>query len=303
MIDRRTFLKGCAAFGGGAVIGGAFVLRRDAYRAMERRIAMGTYVQMTVVDPSRARAEEAIGRAFDEMDRRIALLSRFDPSSPVYVLNRDGHVEAAPELVECLNRAVEIHRLTGGAFDPTILPVLECVRRNEPPDLALADVGALRIGREIRFAKSGMGLTLDGIAKGFIVDSMVEISGATNVMVAAGGDIRTRGGPWRVAVQDPEKKGAYPDVITLTDGAVSTSGSYEVCYGRDRHHLVDPKTGTCPGRASSTVLAATCAESDALATGTFILDPTAACSLMDTLDQGCLILGREGTQWRSRKWS
>lgn len=298
-INRRTFLQGCAALGGGALLGGGLqtLFRGGAYRATERRIAMGTYVNVTVVDPSRTRAEEAIGRAFAEMDRRIAIFSRFDPNSPVYALNRDGRVDAPPELRECASRAVEIHRATSGAFDPTILPALESVRRGDKPELALVDVSAVRIGREIRLMKSGMGLTLDGIAKGSIVDAMADRLGS-NYLVAAGGDIRARGGPWRVAVQDPVKKGNWPDVITMTDGAVSTSGSYEVYYDREklRHHLVDPRTGTCPDRWSATVRAATCAESDALATAMFVTGPGAAGDLP------VLILRRDGTQWRSQRW-
>ena len=83
----------------------------------------------------------------------------------------------------------------------------------------------------IAFKRTGMGVTLDGIAKGHIVDCFamaLQEQGITSYLINAGGDIRSAGTkekrlPWTVAVQDPLKRNNFPDVIELVDGAVATS--------------------------------------------------------------------------------
>jgi len=86
---------------------------------------------------------------------------------------------------------------------------------------------------EIRFEKAGMEITLDGIAKGYIVDAIgrvLERQGVRRYLINAGGDIRSAGGkeqalPWSVAVQSPTRDGCFPDTIHLTDGAVAQVGN------------------------------------------------------------------------------
>ena len=47
---------------------------------------------------------------------------------------------------------------------------------------------------------------------------------------------------WRVAVEDPEKRGHYPQVLALYNQAIATSGGYEMHYDAEgrHHHLLDP---------------------------------------------------------------
>jgi thiamine biosynthesis lipoprotein len=289
--------------------------------------AMRTRVAITLVHPSRHRAEEAVGRAFEEMGRVVALLNRHDGASAISALNEKGVLPGAPAaLTEVLTEAERIHRISNGAFDVTVQPLVDLLRRMgvEGADSAaaeveearaLADMSALHVGEgTVRLAKAGMGLTLDGIAKGYVVDRMAAVLRAHDArdwLIDAGGDIRTSGTnearrPWRIGVQDPRKLGGYPEVTELGDGAIATSGGYEAPFTPDgtAHHIVDTATGRSPTRTlSASVTAPTAMMADALATAALVLPPGDAVVLVETLPRcTCLLLDSDGRGWRSRRW-
>ena len=169
-------------------------------------------------------------------------------------------------------------------------------------------------GRTIRFKKPGVGITLDGIAKGYIVDKASKVLTdlqIKNHLINAGGDIRTSGAnldkkPWTVAIQDPQKKRQYPDIIQMTDGAIATSGNYEVYFDREKmfHHIVNPKTGMSPDlSASVSVLADTAMNADALSTSVFVMKPAAGIRLIDSMPScECLVVSRTGKLYKSPGW-
>lgn len=347
-VDRRTFLKACGVFGIGAAAGGTLqavfnVIRLDngLLRVSSTRIAMGTFVTITAVHESRSQAEDAIGRAFDEMERLIAIFNRYDATTPLSVLNDQGTLAGPPpELLEVVGRSTEFARMSHGAFDITVKPVVDLFtvapvrgrptgssqsdndsRVELPSDVDIADalnlVDSSKIElseRRLGFRESGMGITLDGIAKGYIVDRISDVltsGGVKRHLVNAGGDIRTRGTrrdgtPWTVAVQDPDKKKDYPDVIRLTDGAVATSGNYEVYYDKEKvhHHIIDPSTGSSPRHnVSVSVRAATVTAADALSTAVFIMAPKSGMDLVGSFPDGsCLIIDDHDNQHVSPNW-
>ncbi|MCD6296804.1 MAG: FAD:protein FMN transferase, partial [Deltaproteobacteria bacterium] len=169
-------------------------------------------------------------------------------------------------------------------------------------------------GHTIRFKTPGMGITLDGIAKGYIVDRASDVlvgHGIKNHLINAGGDIRTMGArkdrkPWTVAIQDPLKKKKYPDIIHMTDGAVATSGNYEVYFDREKmfHHIVNPETGLSPELSTSvSVLANTAMDADALSTTVFVMNPAVGTRFINSLPAcECLVLAREGKMFKSQGW-
>jgi len=168
--------------------------------------------------------------------------------------------------------------------------------------------------RRIGFKRAGMGITLDGIAKGFIVDAMAQVLGKHRIksyLINGGGDIRTGGvkerrQPWTVAVEDPAKLGRFPDAIRLRDAAVATSGSYEIHFDRERlfHHIVSAHTGRSPtGSVSVSVAAPSTMEADALATNVFLMEPSEGLAFIDALPgRECLIIDHQGTRLPSRGW-
>jgi len=343
--DRRAFLRALGVLGVGAVIGGGLKSLIDIVRlrgglvgVSRSRLLMGTYVTMTVVHESERAAEEAIGWAFEEINRLIAVFSRHDPSTAVSALNRDGHITMPPpELVDVMQRSVVLHGVTSGAFDVTVQPLVDLYAEWVAADRARDTLPQAietddRLARAIAEARSrvgidkleissrridlwdGAGITLDGIAKGFIVDRASDVllaMGSTSHMVNAGGDIRTRGSgedgrPWTIAVQDPRKRGRYPDVIRLGDGAVATSGDYEVYFDRERlhHHVIDPATGLSPAADTSvSVVAKTVVEADALSTAVFVMGASDGVRLIEAMrGNECLVVSRSGRVSRSSRW-
>jgi thiamine biosynthesis lipoprotein len=293
------------------------------------RHAMGTLVAISAIGSSRQRAEEAIGRALEEMDRLIDVLNRYDGASAVATLNDHGHLTGPPpELVELIVQSLYHHALSRAGFDISIAPLVNLFRdrlegaTTKEPDkadvvAALELVGCQNIElsrQRIGFKKPGMGITLDGIAKGFIVDAIAGVlrkHRIKNYLINAGGDIRGAGvnerkRPWTVAVEDPSKQGLFPDAIRLQGGAVATSGSYEIYFDRERlfHHIVNSRTGKSPTwNTSVSIVAPSTMEADALATSVFVMEPHEGIAFIDALPgRECLILDQQGVRSASRGW-
>lgn len=326
--DRRAFLRAAGVVGVGAIASGGLraawrVLGDDAGGVTRARPGMGTFVEIKTVHESRDLCEEAIELAFTEMERLVAILSRHDPSTPLSQLNARGSLSAPPhDLTDVVLTALDMHRRTNGAFDPTVKPLIDLFEAcaGKPPAAseirdAVELVGASGVrfsDRRIDLERAGMGVTLDGVAKGYIVDRMSDrltAAGVTSHLVNAGGDIRTRGErapgrPWKIAIEDPEKRGHYPDVVRMRDGAIATSGSYENFYddARTRHHIVDPSTGRSPSAyVSVSVRARSVMEADALSTAVMLSQPKhRARSGKASFDY--LLVRRDGGLERSPNW-
>ena len=335
-INRRSFLKLSGILGLGVASTGLVPLTAEAvrfnrkqFKISKTRLAMGTVVSMTLIHTSRDRAEEAMDLAFDEIDRLTGLMSRFDDATAVALLNREGYLkDLPPEVAQVVARSLEYHKLSRGTFDITVKPVVDLFKNSfegkapkAPSEkalneaLQLVNAGDVSLtGRTISFKRPGMGITLDGIAKGYIVDQASRIlsnHGIKNHLINAGGDIRTMGEkadkkPWTVAIQDPQKKKNYPDIINMRDGAVATSGNYEIYYDREKmfHHIVNPRTGLSPElNASASVLANTAMDADALSTSVFVMAPERGVGFINGVPQcECLIISKQGNQLKSQGW-
>ena len=288
----------------------AAVLRRAGlHGASETRTRMGTLVQVRVVHPEAARARELAAAAFDEIDRLEAVFSGYRPDTPVSRLNRDGVLsDPPPELVAVVRRALHFAELTGGAFDPTVAPLMELYRSSfaeidAPPaetDVmhARSLVGYRRVRLDaagIAFAGPGMSVSLDGIAKGYILDrvvAQVTAAGAAGVLADGGGDVsagegEVAGTGWPVGVEHPREPGTMLGTIEVRHQGVATSGDYMRAYTADlrHHHIVDPRTGASPGHTSAaTVVAPSAMDADALATAAMVLGPVHGIELLERVD-------------------
>lgn len=336
-INRRSFLKLSGLIGAGLastpllpVNADAVRFNRNLVKVSTTRPAMGTFVSMTLVDPSQGKAEDAVAAAFEEIERLSRLFNRFDSATAVAQLNQEGVLEdVPPEMARVVGEALRYYRISQGHFDITVKPVVDLYketfssgREKRPSRRALHEaaalVGARRVkvhGRAIRFEKPGMGITLDGIAKGHIVDRAARVltsRGIANYLINAGGDIRTQGSrqdrkPWTVAVEDPRKQGHYPDIVRMNDGAIATSGNYEIYFDREKmfHHIVDPRTGMSPSLdVSVTVTAQRTLDADALSTAVFVMPPQDGIRFIDSLPGfECLVVKRGGSTLKSSGWN
>ncbi len=313
-LGRRDVLCITAVAGVSAVLGGGLVeaLLRDhrLHRVRRTRTQMGTLVALTVVHADPGEADVMLRRSFAEMERLEAILSRHRPDSALGRLNSEGRLVLAPtELVTVLTEALRLAAATNGAFDPTVLPLLDLYASSfadtgGPPAKATID-RALRLVRHedvvvedavVTLARPGMRVTLDGIAKGYIVDQCVRLlasMGAQRVLVDAGGDIRTSVDPsdrepWTVAVQDPHDARRHDGLVRMGDGALATSADNQNTFTVDGsvHHILDPRTGRSPDETSSvSVVAPTAMAADGLSTALMVLGPEAGLAHLEAHPQ------------------
>lgn len=277
------------------------------------RLMMDTNVELVFSAAGSREAAGAQEAAFMEMARLEALLSRSLQESDILRLNRragaGSPAAVSPETITVVESALEYSALTGGAFDITVAPLLDLwgflgrqfrvpAQEEIESALPLVDYTLLRVDRErgeLYLPRAGMAVDLGGIAKGYIVDRGLEIlaeAGIKHAFLNAGGDIallgsRPDGTPWRIGVQHPREKEKLLAVLSLTGGAVVTSGDYERAFqadGRRYHHILDPETGfPVYSLASVTVIAPTAMTADALSTAIFVLGPERGLALVEKL--------------------
>lgn len=267
---------------------------------------MGTTYQVQLVDAALTpqKLEALQERVAAELEAVNLAMSTYLPDSEISRFNRlpAGEGLALSERFrEVLAAAVEVHGDTGGAFDPTLGPLVDLwgfgageaagEGRLTPEAIAaaLSRVGMGHIAMEegvARKAIEGVALDLSAIAKGYGVDRVVEVlreEGVENLYVEIGGEVacrgvNDRGTPWRIGIQVPvagSEEAAYRRV-SLKDRALATSGDYRnflEAGGERRHHLLDPRSGapTTHALASVSVLAEDCMTADAVATALYVM--------------------------------
>ena len=281
----------------------------------ESRLLMDTVVRIQAYGP---RSREAVEAAFSELTRLDRLWNPYDETSELARVNRsagNGPVQVSPDTARIIGTALEVAALTGGAFDPTVGPLVRAwgfgTRPRVPPaaDIerarALVDYRLVRLHPDagtVELPLPGMALDLGAIAKGYAVDRAREVLqqyGIRQALIEAGGCVYGLGlAPgnryWRVAVQHPRNPRGFLGVIPVQDMAVDTSGDYQRFFeegGVRYHHVLDPRTGY-PARAcqSATVVYASAAFADALATACMVLGPERATVLISRLPGAAALL-------------
>jgi thiamine biosynthesis lipoprotein len=277
---------------------------------------MGTAATITVLHEERATARAMVETAFAEIERLERILSRQQYGTAVHRLNQFGRLPEPPaELVTILDHARHYSLLTEGAFDITVAPLIDLyamrfVVAGRPPSESEIRVLRERIswksvtvdGRGVTFEEKGTAISVDGIAKGFVVDrtcTVLAAAGADQVLVGAGGDIAAGSAEsWRVAVRDPHDAARDVGIVRLCGNGIASSGDYMQAYTPDRahHHIVDPRTGRSPEATSGvTVIAPTAMDADVISTSAFVLGPREGIALLRTLpDAEGMIVSKSG---------
>lgn len=319
-LNRREFLKITALAGGG--VAGSWLLgkhfNQQLYTLKETRTLMGTLIHLTVVSDDEEHGRSALNTTFAEMERLVSLFNYRQPGSPLDRLNREGVLHNAPaELTAVMSTASAFSELTAGAFDVTVKPVLDAYGNGRLPTTAeqsLVNYKNIQFsGDKIAFTTPNMAVTLDGIAKGYVVDGGVaalRAQGFENVLVEAGGDLVVNGHPtneqgWRLGIAHPrpDVMEGYLATFSMNNGAVATSGDYMHYFSEDRlsHHIIDPRTGKSPlDLASVTVIAPDATTADTLSTAVMVMGAKQGLLLANQLpDVEALIITKELTVRRT----
>lgn len=298
-LSRRHFLQitAVATAVSAAYLGGRLrPFKRRVVAQRETRTLMGTVINLALITDDSLEAQKAIAVTFAEMERLITLFDHRQPHSPLARLNRTGTLAAPPpELADLITQAQQYSALTGGAFDISVKPLLDAYRAGLPnadSQRFLVDYRQIQNdGRQISLGLPGMSLTLDGIAKGRVVDgatAVLQNHGFHNILVEAGGDLmglgsRADGRPWQVGLNHPRPTAhSLLGVLPLSMQAMATSGDYMHAFSQnyDQHHIINPRTGLSPtDLASVTVIAPSATDADALSTALMVMGSEAGLAL------------------------
>lgn len=298
----------------------ATVLPAQAEWYSDAQDKMGTRVEVKLWHDDATLAKRLIVMAMQELDRIEAAMSTYRVDSEITRINETAaksSVIVSPELFGLIDRAQQLSVTTNGAFDITydsvgqlydfrkgVRPVSEQIAQQ----LDTIDFRQVRLNRStstISFARPGVRINLGGIAKGYAVESVIDLlreAGVTNALATAGGDTRLLGdrgnGPWIVGVRDPDDREGLVTKLAVQDEAISTSGDYERFFieaGVRYHHILDPSTGLSVGHVRSvTIIGPDATMTDGLSTSVFVLGPEAGLELIESLeDYEALIIDTE----------
>lgn len=259
---------------------------------------MGTTYSVKYIDPEGRNLQPQIDSLLLVFNMS---LSTYIPESEISRFNREDRLRyETPFFYPVLARSKEIYENTGGAFDPTVGPLVNAwgfgpEGRQSPGKEAVDSLRRLVNYDSIVFDEetvhkrmSGMKLDFSAIAKGYGVDVVAQyllVEGIQNLFVEIGGEIyaqgtNERGIPWRVGVNypsgDADDQQNAQAIVSLEDQAIATSGNYRNFYevdGVKYSHTISPVTGypVTHSLLSASVFAPDCMTADAYATAFMVL--------------------------------
>lgn len=283
----------------------------------DTRSIMDTIVTIKVVDTNSTHAREAIDNAFERVYYVDSSMDYFDNTSELSRLNTNSQLlNSSNDLTYVINKSIYYQHVTHGAFDITVLPLLDLWKSkfapggtHQPPTedeiretLRIVNASNITVMENNIFTQEGMKITLGGIAKGYALDLAIDSlrkDGITSGFVDAGGNglyigYKPDGTSWRVGLQNPNMSQQVITVIEITDMAVATSGNYERYFSEEAKvsHIADPRTGyPSQNLISATVIAPLGIDSDALSTSVFVLGEQEGLEMIEELDGvECLLI-------------
>lgn len=268
---------------------------------------MGTYYQITYRDSLERDLQPGIDSLLLAINEEVStyidssVISRFNQSvDGLQLTGTERH------FIINLMKSREVHALSEGAFDPTVMPLVNYwgfgyTGKNPVTRVDSLEVGRLRrlVGLSritgvdslgpsmLRKPDPGMQLDFSAIAKGYGVDQVgayLESHGVKDYLVDIGGEalargLSPRGAAWRIGINLPSEEAGLADLyssVEIRDKALATSGNYRNLYesnGVKFSHTINPFTGFPERRylLSASIVADDCMTADALATTCMVL--------------------------------
>lgn len=255
--------------------------------------ALGTIYNITVVGELPAEFQGRLDSLFAAANSSMSI---FDKGSLLSRVNRGEEEEVDEHIAHCVEVALGVSRLSEGAYDITIGPLVEAFGfAGQDPNYAintdslLSFVGYEKIalqGLKLIKADPRVRIDLNSIAKGYTVDlaaGLIEDYGFENYLVDIGGEIfcrgtNPRGEMWSIGVETPfegnfSTTGEHiTTIVRVSEMGMATSGNYRNfrtdAQGNKYTHIIDPRTGqnTTSSLLSATVVAESCTLADAYGT-------------------------------------
>jgi thiamine biosynthesis lipoprotein len=256
--------------------------------------AQGTTFHIKYRDKQQRSFQKQVDSVLADIDK---CLSTYRPDSEISQFNRSmSHRFQLPHFYAVLKKSAEVFRATNGAFDPTLMPLVESYGfgPKKSPKGAPINIDSLMqyVGFQyivfdslsVRKVKPHIRLDLNSIAQGYSVDvvsAFLEARGISQYMVEIGGEIRTKGQktdgqPWTIGIENPLRPNKLQTTLPLTNRAMTTAGNYRNRYeenGQVFSHIINPKTGAMEQQAilSVTVFAHDAITADGYDTAFFVM--------------------------------
>jgi thiamine biosynthesis lipoprotein len=261
---------------------------------------MGSSFDITVVAKDSAEASIFIDTAVFEIKRIEKLISSWDKNSETSEINRNAGLQPVKvdrELFDLIKRAIQISKLTKGAFDISYASMDRIWKfdgsMTEMPSEDEISKSVEKVGYEniilnadestIYLKNKGMKIGFGAIGKGYAADKakkMLKELGVSGGIINASGDMNTwgkqiSGKDWQIGIKNPLNKNKVFALLPVNNKAVVTSGNYEkfIEFNNKRYsHIIDPRTGyPSSGIVSVTVFSVSAELADAIATSIFVM--------------------------------
>jgi len=299
---------------------------------------MDTIMHLTAYGPNASKAIEA---AFNRVDEIEKMASSSISTSDVNKINEAAgkeYVNVHPEIIKIIKTSIEYSKISNGAFDITVSPLIKLWGIGTPDEriptdseikekVALVGYNNISINdadSSVKLMKAGMAIDLGGVAKGFTADEIIKVLKKYDVNSAiinlGGSSIYTLGEKpdktlWSIAIQNPrkEKNEGNIGIVNLNQDALSTSGDYQRFFikeGKRYHHILDPATGypAEAGVMSDTILVdssiADCNMiADILTKITFVRGVDKGFKIIDSLEGiSCMAVTTDFKIYKSSRW-
>jgi len=305
-------------------------LLAQAFEADTSLILMGTGFSLKAVADTEDKAQRAVIKGVEEVQRLERMISSHLPNSETTLINHNAGlqpVKVSDELFGLIVRSKKISELTGGAFDISFAPLHHVWKftgqtgQMPHPDTvsqykSLVNWQAIQTNeadKKVFLTQKGMAIGFGSIGKGLAANKAKMVmmdEGASSGFVNASGDILFWGKPansetWTVGITHPIQKNHYLGWLHVHNMAVVTSGNYEkylTVEGKRLSHIIDPRSGYPVEDASSVTIVCPDAElADALATGVSVLGATKGIELVNRLKNvECLYINSKGEFFQSK---
>ena len=269
---------------------------------------MGTTYHITYFDKNNRDFKNSIDSLLVVVNKSI---NNYDSTSEVSQFNqsKEGITIKLPYFFPPVEKSREIFQASGGAFDPTVMPLVNAwgfgAGKRINPDSAQVDSIKTFVGFEkVRFTKDSISksdprvqLDFGGIGQGYgadVITDFLKSKGISNMLVELGGEgmavgknLKT-GKSWEIGILDPNstyENQFFKAYVALTDKSFTTSGNYfnyREINGKKYSHTIDPETGFPAQHAilSASIFTTDCATADAWGTALMVMGHEKAIELL-----------------------
>ncbi len=285
---------------------------------------MGSRFEITVVAEDQEKGDRYIDMAVKEISRIEKIISSWDTGSQTAQINNNAGimpVKVEPELFHLIERALQISKITDGAFDISYAAMDRIWTfdgsMQQMPDEETIRQSVKKVGyRNIILNKEensvflkipGMKIGFGAIGKGYAADKAKDVlmkEGVVAGMINASGDLncwgrKPDGSPWLIGITNPMNKNKVFSWFPIENSAVVTSGNYEkyvILNGKRYAHIIDPRTGyPASGLTSVSIFAPKAELADALATSVFVMGIDAGIDMVNQLKGiECVLVDDQG---------